>query len=1483
MKLILKTTKRVIPIFLLILFVSICVLIFFQTEEITNRVKGKLIETLEDKLNQELKIDSITLFPLNRITLHQIELRDDGKKIVEADRIILAYQFKDILKGPQEMIRGIKEIEVVEPQLYIRKEADSYNFEKFIKQREGNSQTKSDLNLETTVKIFNGSIHYDDNQRTESLEKIKGKLSIDGSQIGIDFTSRIKSIQTSRIKVAGSITPELTLNLDFSNIDFNPDDYDLNIKGLEKLTIKGSGSAKLKQRDGTLSYSGNLDFQNGNLLITQFPMEVRGAEGQIKFNNKQLVVNKLTGKTIAGDFAVTGQVSNLTDPDLAIDITTDGIDISQIQRYIPELKEQPLVGEVKGKVSILGSVKKPLVKANLKLPKITYNGMALKNIDLRAWYQDEFITLQNIDFTMNQGSFKGYNGYLNFAKQEKLSYSINVETENFNLHDFLTTIKLEGEIPSGNVDGSLYLYGNGLDMANMSAIGFVNVFNGKYRDVAFDHLKANFWFTEKELGLSRLELVTPHINSNLAGNVKMNGEIDLTFEPSYVNLDWLGQQLGVDLKGNGMINGELRGKITDPTFRGQVELTRGYIYNQTFDKFIGEIEVDKSKLVLSDTNLTKGDSQFSFGGEINFDEESLNLTAEIEETSLAKIRNFQDLYEIPDGFSGDISGEVLLTGAWANPNVAGHLKAAEGMIFDYPYQETNISFEWKDKDLEIDAFDVTYQETSIYGSGKIEDLEEVIIDLNAKEFDLSLVDQLPKELDLKGKVKLDGQLKGKLTSPTFNGIVSSDSLEYDQISIEQLSVLIKYEENSLFIKPMKMINGDNEYTLIGEIIFDQKMLDMRVRTKHANVDELFKFANLPIRDLGYIMDGELLISGNFKNPLIEVDAIFSDNGNGKLKLAGNYDFVYGLDVRAEGQNFDLSSLNKYIPGEEFPYTLDGRMTVKGDLKDPESKLDITLKEPDQGQLQIKGEASLSSIGLKIKGNHFDLTPLQDYIPGEKDDGGQSRKESENSLLQNLKLDIDLDLRDSSLENYKIKYFGGSIDIMEGAIIKLDQKMVLPDNNTVTAKGLVAPLDKEGPINLKLEITKGNLEILPLFVPGVEDAGGKGWGNIDVTGTMDSPQVRGAVNISAGFVKIKGLDLIKDISGEVKLVKDQALVKDLRGKIGQGNAKVEGSVELDGFMPDELNLEVDADNYHFVYGSIDAHGDGKLYVSGPLMEPLIKGDLLIHNSEVGVAPFDWPMPEGDAPIKPKFYLVLHPGDNLIVTGDSPIKFNATVTPNSDDKLIIDTRDDVILSGELRSRSGTFNIYNSNFRITEAKATFVKFNKVLPLLDIHAMTTVNAYNIYVDLTGLPPDQLAIDLRSEPELTKEEITMLLANKGGLGYLLEGEIDFTDMLSDEIWRYISQGLRSEFLNKLEDSLEKKLSLDKVYLDPVLLGDARMNLQVGKYLDDNLYIVYNRTFSENPEQSIGFEYQFHPNIGLEGTYKGDGNYQFGLKADFAF
>lgn len=1513
MNTIINTGKKMIPLIVLVTVLVAGLIVFFNTSMITERAKAALVKTVREQLGEDIQVGKITLFPLNRVTIHQVKLMNDGKPFVQAERVAVSFSLSDLIKGAEGIARSVKEIKLYKPEVFLIKGTDGFGFEKYLTKGDGQ---QSNLEFNPVIRIEDGRVHYRDGQIDERLETLNGAVKMKQDGITLELSGKVRGIQVP-VWVKGSVTPKINLAVTVTDLPFNAiERYGFKPAELKEIGGKGTGSLQIAQNaQGNWDFSGQLTVVNARVEAAQLPTAVDQINGQFTFDQERVQIHELRGRTAAGRFAVTGEVSRFTDPSLSLTLTSGGINLKTVAGWIPQLAGvKPLpTGQLAATVDVQGHWKDPLVKGTFRVPELEYGGMKVHNFFADLRYQDRFVTINKLNLPLDQGRINGYGGYVSLKEKGGPVYSINADVENINISRFITQLPLSlalPEVPGGVLNGKVYFSGAGFDPKSMTAIGYLDVVKGSVAGMPFDKAQANFWFADGVIGLSKAELAASYARTAFTGQVDLDGEIDLVVEPSSLDVTWFGKKFNLPLEGKGVLQGDIKGPLTNPYFLGKVEFGQGSAWEQPFDQLTGALRISKDQLNLTKATLVKGKTNLTVAGTVGFARQDLNLQAEVLHSSFADLQATLDFMKLPFEITGDIAGAVTLTGPWKSLQVDGNVSALRGVVLGQPYDRAQLSFRWKDNDVIFNDFTVAYNNTTLRAAGRIDDLKDINVEMEGRGFDLSDIAQLRDTLPaLQGKADFRGTLTGKLDSPSFLGTIASDQIAYSGVPIEQVSAILQYYDNVLRIKPAKVVQGAGDYTLLGEVRFDDQTLEMQVQPHHVKMTDLLKFADLPLKEADYDLDGEIWIRGKFAQPRVEIDAQLADGKNGTMVINGAYELDKGMNIYLKGNQFDLSQFKSYLKIQDFKYTLNGEAIVQGHLTDPHMNMDVVLKDGARGTLAVSGAYNLrGGLDLRLKGQEFDLRPFREYLPLKQDYTGKLNVDGQVAgPLDDLDAALNVEIVDGSFNNYKVHYLGGEVKIKDSSTITLNQRLVLPDGNEVRVDGTLPMQDKRGPLNLNVVMSKGNLEILPLFIPGIEKASGGGSGTFTIKGTMAEPLIDGELNIADGLVKYKGIDLIREINGRISLEKSRVEVRELKARYGKGSVSVGGDIKLSGLMPSRFNLSVKSKDFHFVYGSIDAYGDADLKVTGPFTEPEIRGPIVVHNAAVGVIPFVWPAPEAKPAdpkagtkkntgltFAPKLYLELQPGENVHVTGNSPINMNVTLLKNSNDivgtdqsnTLVLDTTGgDLVMSGDLASRNGTFNFYNANFRVIRATASFLRVNKHLPVLHLQSQTVIGRYKVYLDLDGLPQENngLKMTLTSEPPLSEKEIMSLLANQGGLGDFLEGNGSVTEMISDEIWRFVNQGLRNEFLNKLENSVERALHLDTFQVDPVLFGDTKLNVQIGKYISDRLYIVYNQTFAQEPEQSLGFEYHISRAINLEGIYKGPGDFQVGLNASFQF
>jgi translocation and assembly module TamB len=189
---------------------------------------------------------------------------------------------------------------------------------------------------------------------------------------------------------------------------------------------------------------------------------------------------------------------------------------------------------------------------------------------------------------------------------------------------------------------------------------------------------------------------------------------------------------------------------------------------------------------------------------------------------------------------------------------------------------------------------------------------------------------------------------------------------------------------------------------------------------------------------------------------------------------------------------------------------------------------------------------------------------------------------------------------------------------------------------------------------------------------------------------------------------------------------------------------------------------------------------------------------------------------------------------------------------------------ILFGRLESKEGVFYFRNNEFKIVHARADFADPNRVNPVIELSAETSVKGYQVKLNLEG-QIDHFNLSLSSDPPLEDPDILSLLT-VGDVGKELKG-----------LKGGIGAGEATSFLaGTLQDVFEERLKtvtgFDRIQVGSSVSktsGTVEPRVTVSKrLLSDKVFVTYSNVLGSTTtgEQIFKIEYLLDKNISLIGT-----------------
>ena len=186
---------------------------------------------------------------------------------------------------------------------------------------------------------------------------------------------------------------------------------------------------------------------------------------------------------------------------------------------------------------------------------------------------------------------------------------------------------------------------------------------------------------------------------------------------------------------------------------------------------------------------------------------------------------------------------------------------------------------------------------------------------------------------------------------------------------------------------------------------------------------------------------------------------------------------------------------------------------------------------------------------------------------------------------------------------------------------------------------------------------------------------------------------------------------------------------------------------------------------------------------------------------------------------------------------------------------------VITGEIHSLSGWVQLFKHHYQLSKAQVSLSGETPPNPLLDVQISSQMQDAIIYLGVNGtaLKPK---LRFTSDPPIYDESQIISLVLSGGR----QG--------GGGLQQKVIGGLSSLLIDKLQSQLAGDLPIDVVRLDlgngdP--LSNSRTSLEIGKYIRDDLFLLYTHRFGESQNilrrtnnNEVTLEWHFFRNYQLD-------------------
>jgi len=423
-------------------------------------------------------------------------------------------------------------------------------------------------------------------------------------------------------------------------------------------------------------------------------------------------------------------------------------------------------------------------------------------------------------------------------------------------------------------------------------------------------------------------------------------------------------------------------------------------------------------------------------------------------------------------------------------------------------------------------------------------------------------------------------------------------------------------------------------------------------------------------------------------------------------------------------------------------------------------------------------------------------------------------------------------------------------------------------------------DLEAPARLQGTLAgRINLALLQSLHPATR-AAGTVQVSAQLAGTTAQPQWRGQIAIENASLAEQGLPIgFDNIQGQLQLAGSRVQIVRLSAHTGGG------TLDLTGFAAHSaagLNFDVQAQgqNLRLRYRGISTTGDLQLRLSGQPGAALLAGDAQLNrvglDRNFDLALFIASTQATPAPPNPDSVLNhIHMDIHLVTGPQVVVATNLAHLQLQADLHLRGTLAEPAVLGRANASEGRLLFAGNEYQVTKAQVQFVNPFRIEPLLDVGLSTTVQQYDVTLNLAG-PADKLAITYRSDPPLSSSDVMALLATgqPTQATSTLSGASNFAP--SEQLLGQALDNLVAGRLQRLFGITQVQVNPDTGALGTTGSGGT---VTVQQQVSRNLKLTYTQNLSSSSQDIIQVDWTISRFLGI--TLSRDQFGLYGLKFTF--
>lgn len=405
----------------------------------------------------------------------------------------------------------------------------------------------------------------------------------------------------------------------------------------------------------------------------------------------------------------------------------------------------------------------------------------------------------------------------------------------------------------------------------------------------------------------------------------------------------------------------------------------------------------------------------------------------------------------------------------------------------------------------------------------------------------------------------------------------------------------------------------------------------------------------------------------------------------------------------------------------------------------------------------------------------------------------------------------------------------------------------------------------------------DLSVLRHFVPALKSSGEIDL-HIQSAGQFSNPKMQGQLQIKNAVFTTDTLPVgIEGINAQINLAGNRADIENFSGTLGGGNVSARGFAILGRKSSFDVSLSANGVRVLYPEG-LRSDLSAQLTFAGDTASSRLTGRVLVNHLSF-TQQFDLASFAGD--------FSEEPGGGMPSAFENSVKLNVAVQSAEEINLanrqlsfagsanlsVSGSLAQPVVLGRIAITSGDVFFLSKRFQLQNGTIVFANPVRTDPVLSMYITTTVEQYNVSLNLTG-PVDRLKVNYTSDPTLAPADIIHLLAFGNTTEEAASQPSESASMGAESV---LAQGVGSQVAGKLQNLA----GISQITIDPLATdnsGDPGAQIALQERITGSLLFTFSTNVTTTQGETVELQYQLNPRISITAIRDQNGGYALDVR-----